>query len=199
MEKAGERIGELSLLEVMGRLPDPRSGHGRRHPLGAILGLAICAMLCGSRSLYAISQWGRGPGVGGISGLGLHPGADSLRVHAASGIQPAGPGGLRRTAGAMAGGERAGGWGGPGHRREAIAWDPRRAVAGSPPGGGLRSSVGHRAGATAVAHKRNELEAVYQLLARLDLKGRVVTGDAQFTQREVCQRIVAKGGTTSSQ
>lgn len=35
-----ENIGELSLLEVLGRLPDPRSGHGRRHPLGAILGLA---------------------------------------------------------------------------------------------------------------------------------------------------------------
>ena len=57
-----ENIGKLSVLDVMGRLPDPRSGHGRRHPLGAILGLAICAMLCGSRSLYAISQWGRDQG-----------------------------------------------------------------------------------------------------------------------------------------
>ena len=57
-----ENIGDLSLVEVMGRLPDPRSGHGRRHPLGAILGLAVCAMLCGARSLYAISQWGRDEG-----------------------------------------------------------------------------------------------------------------------------------------
>lgn len=56
MDNERENIGELSLLEVMGRLPDPRSGHGRRHPLGAILGLAVCAMLCGARSLYAISQ-----------------------------------------------------------------------------------------------------------------------------------------------
>ena len=63
MEKEEVGIGGLTLPAVMGRLPDPRSGHGRRHPLGAILGLAICAMLCGSRSLYAISQWGRDQGL----------------------------------------------------------------------------------------------------------------------------------------
>ena len=51
-----------SLMEVLASLPDPRSLHGRRHPLGAILGLAVCAMLCGARSLYAISQWGRDQG-----------------------------------------------------------------------------------------------------------------------------------------
>ena len=54
-------------------------------------------------------------------------------------------------------------------------------------------------GQQAVAHKRNKLEAVCQLLARLELQDRVVTGDARFTQREVCRSIVAKGGTISSQ
>ena len=147
MGKGEGGIGGLSLLEAMGRLPDPRSGHGRRHPLGAILGLAICAMLFGSRSLYAISQWGRDQGSGGISGPGIHSGPDSLRVHVAPGVQPAGPGGFRAAAGTVVGGVRTGGWGGPGHRREAVAWHPRRAIAGSPPGGGLRPSVGHRAGA----------------------------------------------------
>ena len=52
----------LSLIEVLGRVRDPRSAHGKRHPLGAVLGLAVCAMLCGARSLYAISQWGRDQG-----------------------------------------------------------------------------------------------------------------------------------------
>ena len=70
------------------------------------------------------------------------------------------------------------------------------------PGVHLVAAYAHQSGIVlgqqAVAHKRNELEAVYQLLSRLDLKDRVVTGDAQFTQRKVCQRIVAKGGTTSS-
>ena len=60
-----ERMGTIgpSLLEVLGSLTDPRSPHGKRHPLGAILGLAVCAMLSGARSLYAISQWGRDQGL----------------------------------------------------------------------------------------------------------------------------------------
>ncbi len=57
-----ERGEALSLMEVLAAFPDPRSAHGRRHPIGAVLALAVCAMLCGARSLYAISQWGRDQG-----------------------------------------------------------------------------------------------------------------------------------------
>lgn len=48
-----------SLLEALQQVPDHRSPHGRRHPLPAILALAVAAMLSGARSLYAIWQWGR--------------------------------------------------------------------------------------------------------------------------------------------
>ena len=71
MTERGTNGGEASLLEVLGSLPDPRSAHGRRHPLGAILGLAVCAMLCGARSLYAISQWGRDQGLEVSQALGF--------------------------------------------------------------------------------------------------------------------------------
>src|SRR5260370_31052314 len=53
-----EELGP-SLLRSLSALPDPRSRHGRRHPLPAILALATVAMLSGARSLYAIAQWGR--------------------------------------------------------------------------------------------------------------------------------------------
>ena len=53
-----EGLGE-SLLRVLEQVPDPRSGHGRRDPLSAILALSVCAMASGARSLYAIGQWGR--------------------------------------------------------------------------------------------------------------------------------------------
>lgn len=53
-----EEVGP-SLIRAFEALPDPRSKRGRRHPLTAILTLAVCAMLCGAKSLYAIAQWGR--------------------------------------------------------------------------------------------------------------------------------------------
>ncbi len=69
------------------------------------------------------------------------------------------------------------------------------------PGVHLVAAYAHQAGVVvgqqAVGEKKNELDAVAGLLGQLDLQGRVVTGDAQFTQREVCQRVVAQGGTTS--
>ena len=198
MEEEGKGIGGLSLLEVMGRLPDPRSGHGRRHPLGAILSLAICAMLCGSRSLYAISQWGRDQGVEVSQALGftrdrtpcvstLHQVFSRLDREAFELL-------LEQWLGER--GLEAG---------EALAIDEKRlrGIHGEQlPGVHLVAAYAHQSGIVvgqqAVAHQRNELEAVYHLLDRLDLQDRVVTGDAQFTQREVCQGIVAKGGTTSS-
>ncbi len=142
-------VESWSLIEVLGRVPDPRSAHGRRHPLGAILGLAVCAMLCGARSLYAISQWGRDQGEEVSEALGF----TRQRTPCVSTLH---------------------------HLVAAYA-----------------HQAGIVVGQQAVGEKRNELDAVAGLLGQLDLEGRVVTGDAQFTQREVCQRVVAQGGTTS--
>jgi DDE_Tnp_1-associated len=48
-----------SLRAALETVPDVRRGQGRVHSLGGMLALSVCALLCGSRSRYAISQWGR--------------------------------------------------------------------------------------------------------------------------------------------
>ena len=58
MEEKVKQLGP-ALLEAFQEVPDPRSSLGRRHPLPAILSLAVCSMLGNCPSLYAIHQWGR--------------------------------------------------------------------------------------------------------------------------------------------
>jgi len=60
-----------SLLQALAEVPDPRSRHGRRHPLPAILALSVAAMLCGARSLYAIAQWGREQSPDAVKAMGF--------------------------------------------------------------------------------------------------------------------------------
>src|SRR5215211_6530287 len=48
-----------SLLTALEAVPDHRRAAGRRHPLPAVLAFLCCGMLCGSRSLLAIAEWGR--------------------------------------------------------------------------------------------------------------------------------------------
>ena len=64
----------MVLREALDRVPNHRSRRGRHHSLGAVLALAVCAMLCGTRSLYAIAQWGRDQGAGTARLLGFDRG-----------------------------------------------------------------------------------------------------------------------------
>ena len=165
--------------------------------MGAILGLAVCAMLCGARSLYAISQWGRDQGQEVSEALGFTrqrtPCVSTLHQVFSRLDREA----FERELGQWLQ-ERGLSEG------EAVAIDGKalRGIHGDQlPGVHLVAAYAHQAGIVvgqqAVREKRNELDAVAGLLDQLDLQGRVVTGDAQFTQRGVCQQVVAQGGTTA--
>ena len=64
----------LSLLEELARVPDPRSRRGTRHPLSAILGLTVLAMLTGCKAYTAIAQFGRDKGAELAWALGFRRG-----------------------------------------------------------------------------------------------------------------------------
>jgi DDE_Tnp_1-associated len=45
------------LLGYLAQIADPRHRRGRRHTLGAVLAVAVAAVLAGARSLAAIGEW----------------------------------------------------------------------------------------------------------------------------------------------
>lgn len=47
-----------SLVVALGAVPDPRHACGKRYAAPSLLALAVWALTCGARSLYAIAQWG---------------------------------------------------------------------------------------------------------------------------------------------
>src|SRR5690348_9124640 len=75
-------MATLSLLEALAEVPDPRSRHGRIHPLPAILALNALAMLRGCKGPVAIAQFGRDYGAPLAHALGFRrgktPGASCL-------------------------------------------------------------------------------------------------------------------------
>jgi hypothetical protein len=64
-------IGKGS-LSFLAEVPDPRSRHGRRHTLSAVLALVCCAVMAGARGDAAIGQWGEDQEISWMHQLGFH-------------------------------------------------------------------------------------------------------------------------------
>jgi hypothetical protein len=191
-----------SLAAALVAVPDPRHPNGWRPdraplPLVGLLQLAVAAMLCGARSLYAVAQWGRErveEDPAALALLGLPPGrspsvATLHRVF--KGLEAAA---FERALGdwLLASGV---------DPDDALALDGKtlRGIQGDTvPGVPLVAAYAHRAGAVLAQApspgKGQELAAVRTVLDEVDVAGRVVTGDALLTQRDLCLRIVAGGG-----
>jgi hypothetical protein len=184
-----------SLMELLEGLHDPRRAQGKRHPLPALLGLAVVAMLAGMTSYEAIVQYGKERGwdflqhLGFTTRRGLCKATDSRvfrRIDAADFEARVGrwiqarlaPGDAPHLTidGKTARGSRDGDTPGV-HLVSAYAPDVKAVLAQ------LR-----------VDAKTNEHKAALELLGVLPLKGKVVTGDAMFTHRDVCAAVIAGQG-----
>jgi DDE_Tnp_1-associated/Transposase DDE domain len=185
----------LSLLEVLAQVPDPRSRHGQRHPLSAILSLAVVAMLAGAKSYAAIAQYGRDQGFALAHALGFTRGKTPtkstfsvlfriLDVHA---FEQA----LSRWIASRL----------PEGQEKLISLDGKTARGSREvevPGQHLVAAYLAEAQAVLaqirVDAKTNEHKAALQLLGILPVKGNIITGDAMFCQRDLCAAIIAAGG-----
>jgi hypothetical protein len=186
---------DASLMELLQGLHDPRRAQGKRHPLPALLGLAVVAMLAGMTSYEAIVQYGKERGgnflklLGFTTRWGLCKATYSrvfrridvrdFETRVSQWIQGRlGPGDAPHLAidGKTVRGSRDGDTPGV-HLVSAYASDVKAVLAQ------LR-----------VDAKTNEHKAALELLGVLPLQGKVVTGDAMFTHRDVCAAVVAGNG-----
>lgn len=184
-----------SFLERLAVLHDPRSRRGRRYSLELLLGLAAVAMMAGMTSLEAIAHFGRlwGPRLTHLLGFRdgdtpckatysrLFAALDTAEVEAV--FARLGPRPL--PAGDLAA---------PDPGRQGPAWQPRRRGPRRAPADGLRPEVAAVIGQLRVDRKTNEHKAALELLGVLPLAAKVVTADAMFTHRDVCEAIRDGGG-----
>lgn len=185
-----------NLLELLAQIPDPRGRRGRRHPLVAMLATIVCAILTGSRGYRAIAQWVRSQSPAVWQWLGFHrkpPCANSFR-NLLLALQPEVLESILRQW--MAAAVQL-----PPDTVQSVAMDGKtlcNTLAAHQRNVHLLSLFDQATGGVlsqqAVPPTTNESKTAVDLLKTILLKGRLVTGDAMFCQRELCEEIVDSGG-----
>ncbi len=183
----------MELKKVLERIPDPRGRQGRDYRLWSILGLILVSMLCGRRGMKAAFLLGRSLTHVQKRQLGFMRGhtpchatlTETLRILDAQAVAD--------ILGAVVLADNSD------DRHIAIDGKTLRA---SKDGdgraehvlsafcGGLQTILSHEAS----RGKGLEIPDALKLLARLDLRDRIVTGDAIFCQRAIAQTVVDAGG-----
>jgi predicted transposase YbfD/YdcC len=179
-------LAGTGLLAALARVADPRKRRGVRHQIGAILAVAVCAVLAGCRSFAAIGEWAANASEQVLAALvvGACPPCEST---------------IRRTLQRLDGDKldtAIGNWAvvrtePPTGKRRAVAIDGKtvRGSAGhATDARHLLAAIDHRAGVVLgqvdVASKTNEITQFTSLCDRIgNLTDVVVTADALHTQK----------------
>ena len=184
----------LTLVEALADVPDPRSRHGRIHPLPAALCLVVLGLLLGRTSLSGIARLGRLYGAPLAHALGFRRGktptkamlSELLRALDAGAFEAA----LSRWVRCRLSDE-------PEHLSldgKALRGSRDGAVPGQHLVAVYAPAVEAVLAQVRVDAKTNEHKAALQLLGLIPLEGKVVVGDALFCQRDLAERVVADGG-----
>lgn len=185
----------MSLWEVLGEVPDHRDPSGRRYSLQSVLAITLAAMLSGRAGLAGVARWGRKLTPKGLKSFGVDrkKGPCHATYHNVfKGLD------IEALEGALARWVRGGA---TEHENLHVAIDGKR-LRGSRtlegPGVHLLSAYSEALKGVVqelkVSEDSNEIDAALRLLQEIPLLGTVVTGDAIFTQKKICQAILEKGG-----
>jgi hypothetical protein len=186
--------GPTSLTEVFATIPDPRSAMGRRYALPCLLNLLATATLAGMRSLEAVAQFARDHGTALTHALGFTSRKTPCKATLSNLLRQldvaAYEAALSRWVAARC----------P-DLGDQLCLDGKTARGsrdGKVPGVHLLAAYApHVAAVVAqirVDKKTNEHKAALELLGVLPVTGKVVTGDAMFCQKDVCDAVHDAGG-----
>jgi hypothetical protein len=188
-------MARLSLVEALSEVPDPRDPRGLVHPLPAVLCLTVVAILAGMRGPASIAQFGRDHGQTLAHALGFRRG----KTPAASTLSE-----IYRALDVVALEAAVGRW--LFDRQQEASWETialdgktlRGSGDGEAPAVHLLAAYAPAAAAVLgqlrVDAKTNEHKAALELLGVLPVGGKIVTGDAMFTHRDVAQKVLECGG-----
>ncbi len=185
----------LSLLEELARIPDPRSRRGIRHPLSAILGLTVLAMLTGCKSYTAIAQFGRDKGFALAAALGFRRGRTPTKSRLSTLFRRLDIAAFEATLSRWI----ASRLGNPDGLHICIDGKTLRGSRdGDVPGCHLVAAYAPAVQAV-LAQQRvdattNEHKAALELLGIVPIKGCIFSGDAALCQRDFCDKIIDGGG-----
>jgi hypothetical protein len=186
---------QASLMELLEDIHDPRHARGKRHPPPALLGLAVVAMLAGMTSYEAIVQYGKERGWQFLQLLGFTTRWGLCKATYSRVFRRIDVADFEARVGRWIQGRLG--------RDDAphLAVDGKTARGsrdGTTPGVHLLSAYAPDVKAVLaqlrVDGKTNEHKAALQLLGILTLQGKIVTGDAMFTHRDICTGVTEAGG-----
>jgi len=187
-----------NLLDALGQIPDPRGRQGRRHPLAAMLAAIVCAVLCGARGYRPIVQWLHLQDVSTWHWLGFlrKPPTRNCFRDLLMAIPPeAFEEALRCWLGESFS------FSPSAESLSAVSLDGKSLCGTLQPHqramhllSMLDQATGCVLSQCEVDQKTNEAKAALDLLKTLVLEGRIVTGDAMFCQREVCEAVLDAQG-----
>ena len=187
-----------ALLVYLEQIPDPRGRQGRRHSLAAMLAAVTVALLCGHRGYAAIAEWLQLQPLQVLHRLGFRrtpPTRNAFRTLLMRIPPEALEQALRQWVSVLLGDPL------PGEPLQAVAIDGKTLCGTLQPHARavhLLALFDQRTGCVlsqmSVDPQTNEAKTALEILDTISLAGRVITGDAMFCQRDVCQKIVDSGG-----
>lgn len=184
-----------TLIDLLKDQPDPRCRRGRRYEWWQLLTIIAAAMLAGNNHTRAIAQWAADHADLLRARLSLHRGRIPSESTLQRTLRILDLLDLQAVIGQLQGTEA------EALVLEGVALDgktPRGAAKASGTPLHLLQLARHRDGAlvrvTPVGRKENEFTAAPAILANYPLRNRVITGDAMFCQRALCQFINDRNG-----